>query len=435
MRCLVLERHFRAGGFTHAFERHGFSWDVGIHYIGGMTPDSDLYRILNYISDGSLRWHPMPDDFDVFEYPGLTFKVPNSEAEYKRRLTELFPAERAAIVRYFKDMKSTTRWMQFYAMARILPGPVAAIMRFLEKLSSKLALMTTGDYLKKNFKDERLRGLLVSHWGDYGLPPAQSAFFIHSLITLHYLEGAWYPVGGGGSLFDSILPVIEKAGGCVRVNHDVQKVLYDDAGRVRGVSARTGAGARAHDVEFYAPIVVSDAGALNTYTKLCDRPVPFLEELKAMAAGKSAVTLYVGLKEDPAALGFKGENHWISNTFDHDSIPTSTNELLNGKPRAAFLSFPSMKDPAAKKHTAEIISFAEYEPFQAFASLPWKKRGSEYEKVKERIAEGLLDIVEQRYPGFKALVEFKEVSTPVTVEHFTNFASGSIYGIPATPDR
>jgi all-trans-retinol 13,14-reductase len=32
---LVLERHYVVGGFTHAFHRPGYEWDVGVHYIGG----------------------------------------------------------------------------------------------------------------------------------------------------------------------------------------------------------------------------------------------------------------------------------------------------------------------------------------------------------------------------------------------------------------
>ena len=36
-KVLVLERHFRAGGFTHTFTRRGgFAWDVGVHYVGEM---------------------------------------------------------------------------------------------------------------------------------------------------------------------------------------------------------------------------------------------------------------------------------------------------------------------------------------------------------------------------------------------------------------
>jgi phytoene dehydrogenase-like protein len=46
-----------------------------------------------------------------------------------------------------------------------------------------------------------------------------------------------------------------------------------------------------------------------------------------------------------------------------------------------------------------------------------------------------LDFVDRHYPGFKALVDYCEVSTPLSVEHFTGHRRGSVYGIPATPER
>ncbi|HRH63671.1 MAG TPA: NAD(P)-binding protein, partial [Bacteroidia bacterium] len=36
-RVLVLERHYVPGGFTHAFKRKNFKWDVGVHYVGQVT--------------------------------------------------------------------------------------------------------------------------------------------------------------------------------------------------------------------------------------------------------------------------------------------------------------------------------------------------------------------------------------------------------------
>ena len=30
----VLEQHYTAGGFTHAYHRNGYEWDVGVHYVG-----------------------------------------------------------------------------------------------------------------------------------------------------------------------------------------------------------------------------------------------------------------------------------------------------------------------------------------------------------------------------------------------------------------
>jgi phytoene dehydrogenase-like protein len=72
-RVLVLERHFRAGGYTHTFQRGRFSWDVGVHYIGEMGEGSRIGQLFRLITGGKVAWNRMPDPYDVFEYPDLTF--------------------------------------------------------------------------------------------------------------------------------------------------------------------------------------------------------------------------------------------------------------------------------------------------------------------------------------------------------------------------
>jgi len=39
-RVLVHEQHTEPGGQTHVFRRDGASWDVGLHYVGEMEPES-----------------------------------------------------------------------------------------------------------------------------------------------------------------------------------------------------------------------------------------------------------------------------------------------------------------------------------------------------------------------------------------------------------
>ena len=56
------------------------------------------------------------------------------------------------------------------------------------------------EYLDRHFRDPRLKALLASQWLDYGLPPGASAFATHALIATHYLNGAWYPEGGAGTI-------------------------------------------------------------------------------------------------------------------------------------------------------------------------------------------------------------------------------------------
>jgi len=51
-RVFVLERHFKIGGFTHTFTRPGgWSWDVGLHYVGEMGEGMMERRLFDFITD------------------------------------------------------------------------------------------------------------------------------------------------------------------------------------------------------------------------------------------------------------------------------------------------------------------------------------------------------------------------------------------------
>ena len=119
-RVLVLERHFKLGGFNHAFTRKGYRWDVGVHYVGQMAPGSQGRSIIDLATGGAVGWTKMPEDYDVFHYPGCTVRVPSSPAEYGRRLSEEFPHERAAIGAYLKDVNRVSSWYVRHPMAKFV---------------------------------------------------------------------------------------------------------------------------------------------------------------------------------------------------------------------------------------------------------------------------------------------------------------------------
>ena len=68
-KVLLLEQHFKAGGFTHVFKRkQKYQWDVGIHYIGDLHEGSSLRSIFDALTDKQVNWIKMPKVFEVFHY-------------------------------------------------------------------------------------------------------------------------------------------------------------------------------------------------------------------------------------------------------------------------------------------------------------------------------------------------------------------------------
>lgn len=435
-RVLVLEQHFTAGGFTHTFERKGkFHWDVGLHYVGDMGEGGTGKAVFDYLTNGNLRWHKMPDPFEKFVYPDFTFEVYSDPDRFQADLVQRFPHEQEGIRRYFRDVQKATFWFNAHSLLELFPIWLNPLLRRVVRYFGAIIRQTTQQYLNKNFQDVRLKALLASQWGDYGLPPSQSCFGIHSVIVTHYFNGGWYPVGGSKAIAQSIIPAIEQAGGVVITQRRVTEILLE-SGVAIGVKAQNTANPQAEET-YYAPIVVSDAGAFNTYLKLIppSHPMAFRQEIQAFPKPSSMLTVYLGLKENPQRLGFQGENHWIYTTYDHDTIAQDPPIPANNLPKFGYLTFPSLKDPLAQGHTAEIIAHVDYDFFSQWREQAWRRRGSDYTELKAKITQSLIQLVESHYPGFQEAIEYVELSTPLTVEHFDASDRGAIYGIPCIPER
>jgi phytoene dehydrogenase-like protein len=435
-RVLVLERHFKIGGFTHTFTRPGgWSWDVGLHYVGEMGESMMGRRLFDLITEGRVKWNPLPDVYDVFVYPNLQVKACQGEGNFRSALIGAFPDERSNIEQYFRDLRSATNWANRFFAAKAMPPLLAWMVGAVNRFTADLPLEITQQYLERRFADPRLRAVVTSQWADYGLPPGLSAFATHAVITSHYFNGAWYPDGGAGEIGKGTGAVIRTAGGELLPNHEVTRILLE-GDRAVGVEVNISKGKRGARAEFRAPVIVSDAGAWNTFTRLLPGfALPFRDQLKSRPEGFEVVELFLGLRRDPRELGFKGENYWVFESFDHNGTYAQRNELLDGRAAMAYLSFPSLKDRRAQRHTAEIIAPLSYSSLEAHRDEPWRRRSADYESAKNRITQALLDLVERHHNGFGDLVEYSELATPLTFEHFTAAPKGSIYGYPATPEK
>jgi all-trans-retinol 13,14-reductase len=437
-KVLVIEKHFQAGGYTHAFARKAnkFHWDVGIHYVGDMHATGFSRLLMDKITSKKVVWQKMPEPFEKFVYPGRTFELFGDEEKFKTDLLAQFPEESEAIHRYFKDLHKAAA---LFGKSMMMKSSTPDLSAFKAQLENP-QIETLKDYLDAYFKNEDIKAILASQWGDYGLPPSKCLFATHAALVVHYFNGGFYPVGGGGKIFESVEPLILANGGVVLDTTEVTEILIEN-GKAIGVKTRFMRGEKP-ERNFYAPIIVSCAGAYPTYMKLIPEsiPIPFRKNLKDFYQREKMATsicVYMGLSESPATLGFKGENYWIFSSNDHEENFSERNEWLKdfGEIRNLYMSFPSLKDPEAKHHTADMITFTDYALFEKWKDQPWKKRGADYENFKKKMADTVVETIEKRFPGFKNIVEYIEVSTPLTNEHFTSHPDGAIYGLACVPER
>jgi all-trans-retinol 13,14-reductase len=437
-RVLVLERHYVTGGYTHVFQRHGYEFDVGLHYIGEVQQeDSVLRRAFDTITDCQLEWAPMPDVYDRVVIGNRTYDFVSGIERFRARMKGYFPADSAAIDSYIAAVLAVRKAIDPYFMEKAIPGPIAYLIGgFLRMPFLRWANRTTADVLRSLTKNEELIGVLAAQWGDYGLPPGQSSFGVHALIAHHYFEGASYPVGGASRIPETVAPVVERAGGKIVVNAEVSAILVE---RNRAVGVRMADGR-----EIRAGTIISDTGAPSTFSDLLretpDSLANVRPKLRRIAPSTAHLCLYVGLKESAADLGISGTNLWIHPTPDHDANAVKSNLDPNAPFGSLYISFPSAKDPDfGRRHpgrcTVEVVTLVPYNWFERWQETGLKRRGEDYETFKRQLAARLQSELERHVPTLAGKIDYAELSTPLSTRHFMNHRRGETYGLSATPER
>ncbi|MBE2251836.1 MAG: NAD(P)/FAD-dependent oxidoreductase [Myxococcus sp.] len=435
-RVLVLERHYRIGGYTHTFTRPGYEWDVGVHYIGQVGERGALRALFDKLSDGRIRWAPLPDVYDRIELGDRAYDFVSGAGRFIEKLAESFPAEREAITKYVDLVKTTTRKGSMFFMARGLPSIVSAVTSpFMARGFSELASRTTREVLLELTKNEELIAVLTGQYGDYGLPPSRSSFAMHAALVSHYLGGGFYPIGGASVIAEGIAPLIEENGGHLAISAEVESIIIEHGVAV-GVKLADGSEQR-------APLLISNAGVALTFGKLvpeANRPASWTKALQSVPPSSSYLCLYLGFKATDEELGLTGTNLWLYPDEKHDENVAR----FEADPEAPFpmvyLSFPSAKDPDFQRRhpgraTVDVITMARWEWFSKWQGTRWHKRGDDYEAFKQRFTDRLLEVVFKRLPQLRGRVDVAELSTPLTTEHFASHPRGELYGLDHTPER
>lgn len=436
-RVCVLEQHYTAGGYTHSFERHGYEWDPGVHYIGDVGAETSTKKMFDFVSDGKLKWAPMDAEYDRFYVGDKVFSAIAGKQEFRDNLVQRFPNEEQAIDAYLKLLGKVGKAITALGMERVLrPWQRALMWPYLRYLKPKWAYQNTYEVLSGLTEDQDLIAVLCGQWGDMGLPPKRSVFLMHAMIARHYLHGGFYPVGGSWQIAKNIIPKIQRAGGEVFTYASVEQILVHD-GKVTGVQMADG-----HQIE--CGQVISSAGTSNTFERLLPEDVVgkmgYARESANVQPSFAHLGVYIGLKHTAEELGLPKTNFWIYPGNDYDAAVDTFVADENAEFPVVYVSFPSAKDPDyLNRHpgtaTIEIVAPAPFEWFEQWQDSTWGKRGETYDAFKAKLGERLMACLYEKLPQVEGKVDYYEVSTPQSTNWFSAYQRGELYGLDHTAAR
>jgi prolycopene isomerase len=417
VKTLMLERHNIPGGCATSFVRGRFEFEVALHQLSGMGTESfpgplrsmlkdlGVLKDLEFVQMENLYRAVMPGQLDI------TLKADRAEA--LQALKAKFPQETSGIDGFFDLVWAfCNQWIHVV----IMKDPKATPEKY--PLYFQYALKDTQTVLNEFLKNPLLQSAVSIYWSYMGMPPSRLPFGDFAVIFWAYTEFKPYHIKGGSqALSNALLNAYLQAGGDVRFNCGVKKIIVQD-NKTRGVVTDQGD-------EILTGKIVSNAGTYTTYVELIDRehvPEESRQELGARTVGTSAVTVFLGMDAEPEAMGIRQATNFITETTDSD-LAYATFRSLDA-PKAMLFTCYDVDDPDFSPKGAcqgAIVALAYAEPW---LSIPT----TSYYETKYRYAQDMLNILYKVFPDCRHHIEEIDVATPLTHMRYLGHPGGAIYG-------
>ncbi len=431
--ALVIEKHAKPGGYATTFQRPGgFVFDASLHSttVGERNGVANLIPGFPEIQD--IKFVPHPTLYRAI-FPDHDIRVPNRDLPaYVKLLSAQVPDEQEGIEDLFDDMKGLAEDIRKYSAAggRVDMTRFSVDYAYLVKAAGK----PWGAMVDARLKDPKLKAIVSTLWGYYGLPPSRVSSYYFALPTIGYLlEGGFYPVGRSQKISDALAKYIEDHGGKIMPRTGVEKILVKD-GAAYGVRTSDGK-------EYTGRAIVSNANAPDTFRKMLDDPTPVkatLARMDKLSISLSSFQVFLGLKKDLVGeLGLKDSEVFYNTGYDIEKDYQACVRGDYDNPGFTATLYDNLYRGYSPegKNTVTIMTLQGFEHWEKYAADYFAGKKDAYHAEKNRMADILINQAEKiLLPGLRKAIEVRDAATPLTNIRYTSNPRGAIYGWDQTLD-
>lgn len=415
-RVLVLEQHYRFGGYLQSFMLHRTPFDSGCHYVGAMGEGQVFDRYLRYLGvRDALSVEALdPEGYDVLCYPDWEFQIPVGYDRLEARLCERFPHQAGPMRRFLREVQREVELFPMYTL-----GPAEDPMGRASDPDR-----TVDDVLNAcEVTDLRAREVLRAYRALYFVGTHEASFAMHAFVMDSFVQGAFTFHGGGNAVQKALVAKLRARGGVARRRVRVTKVEVDAGRRVKGVHTADGAFAE-------APLVIAAIDPKTAVRLLPEGAVrpAYRNRVERLRPGIGGLGAYLRVDADLSA--YRGKNWFIQSTPEGTDPLFSEDWLRSGAPPPVFVTASSSREPGWKgPATVVVISGMREETFARWRGSVTGHRDADYAALKAELGARLLEPARQLMPELDSSLLTADFSTPLTHRDYTFNDGGAIYGI------
>lgn len=395
----LLEQSTRVGGCLQSFYRDGLRFDTGFHFVGGVDANTHLYDFLHTLDLWSLPWVDVKAQ-DIY-VGGELFRIPCGKEAWMQTLTQRFPEQTINLQTYWQTLE------------HIAQCPLQETLPYWEQ--------SAWTWLNDTISDPLLRDVLFGASLLMDLNKERLPLFEYAEIMYSFFSSTKRLPHGGQDLLDRLLAHFTQAGGRVKCDAEVTRILETD-GAVSGVQLADGE-------RICADLIVSAINPANTMALLC-------EDSKMRGVYRRRVSALTN-GEGCFIVNAKLCNTTLPSPSTTAILPLSTRK----EPVFIHKQGASLWDADAEDVQHLMLYFYEDQPaVDVLCPMKWSSvekwqdttcgnRGADYEAFKEKVAQQCFALVETVLPDFRQQVEKYWCSTPLTWHNYLKAPNGSAYGV------
>lgn len=416
----VYEMSSMVGGVSVGWRRKGYLFDGATNWLPGSHPPLNLNKVIREVVDYDALEIIDFDEFTRVEHPsGETFTVYKNVDKLHREMLRIAPEDAAPIGEFIRAV-----------------GQVRGLRLPMYKANE---LYNVFDYLTIAWKHWRLllfvlrwRRLTIEQFAARFRNPVLRDMFLqifprHSFFSALGLvlpmgwicmKCAGYPIGGSNRLADAVADQYRAFGGRVRFGAKVDRIIVEN-GQAKGLQLADGE-------RVDADIVVSAADGHDTLFRMLEGK--FLTR-RIRERFEKGTPLYPSMLQISLGLRrtFSGEPNKILMYLDKPIEMGDDNGVTQMLVR--ICSF----DPtfAPDGCTAVVVNLRCHD--YAFWTRLREQDREVYAREKQRVADRVIDALDERFGNIRATLEILDVATPATYIRYTNIWQGSYQGWAPTP--
>ncbi|PKP20891.1 MAG: hypothetical protein CVU02_00145 [Bacteroidetes bacterium HGW-Bacteroidetes-19] len=407
----IFEKQHQFGGCLQVFRREGYTFDTGMHYIGGLGEGEILNKLFNYYGlFEDIQLTRLDENcFDRITFDSGEFPYAMGYENYVETLSRLFPKEKEGIKNYIEDIQRIAHSSPLYNLQEINQTT------FIE---SDYIKKSVGEYIASFTSDPVLQNVLAATNTLYAGYPDKTPVYVHALTLHSYIKSSWRIIGGSHVIVESLIKSIKSNGGEIYNNQEIIKINCNNE---KAVSISTSTGEI-----FEADSFISNIHPSNTVDLIDSHLIrnAYRDRIRNMDNTSSNFTIYLGFK--PNSVPYLNHNHYHYNS---DSVWFAQDYTPENWPKSFLYMHQAREKDEKYANSAQISAFMSFDELKKWKHTKVGKRGQDYLDFKEEKASQLIDALEKHYPGIRSKIAYYNTSTPLTYRDYTGTKNGSLFGI------